>query len=220
MDKDEFKKIYKKYNEFDTLNDRFRFCMEVLKSCNCNEISKACDIPLTTVTRIRDGKIANPNPVYLYSIAMFFGVNYQWLVESKYFPFSRINNKYNCLTPDKNGLIDFHNLQKDSKSGIIFKDIDEYKKAFEAFIMYKDFIPILINCIDENKFLEKVENANFEKIIFQINFLNQVKKHNDNDMQQLARKVRNSIISYEKLMEMMNDFEKKNSSNHDEKKKD
>lgn len=217
MNKKEFEEIYKKYGEFDTIPDRFKFCMEVLKPCNCAEISKKCDIPLTTIMRIRDGKIISPNRVYLYAIADFFGVNFRWFIDSKFFPISIDLSLNECLTPNKDGEIDFHNLQADSKSGIVFKNVTEYEKAFEALIMYKDLIPTLLNCINDNDFLNKVVNSNINEIITKINLSNN--KEKKESLQQLARKTRNTIPSYEELMNMMKNLDKENSSDGEDKNK-
>lgn len=214
MNKKDFKEIYKKYGEFDTIPDRFKFCMEVLKPCNCAEISKKCDIPLTTVMRIKDGKIEKPNRVYLYTIANFFGVNFRWFIDSKFFPISIDSSLNECLTPNKDGEIDFHNLQADTKSGIIFKGIAEYEKAFEALIMYKDLIPILLNCITDNDFLNKVVNNNINEIISKNNLSNS--KQKKESLQQLARKTRNTIPSYEELMNMMKDLDNEDSSDKED----
>ena len=217
MNKKEFEEIYKKYGEFDTIPERFKFCMEVLKPCNCAEISKKCDIPLTTIMRIRDGKIISPNRVYLYAIADFFGVNFRWFIDSKFFPISIDSSLNECLTPNKDGEIDFHNLQADTKSGIVFKNITEYEKAFEALIMYKDLIPTLLNCINDNDFLNKVVNNNINEIITKINLSNN--KEKKESLQQLARKTRNTIPSYEELMNMMKNLDKENSSDGEDKNK-
>ena len=168
MNRVDFNLYYTSYNNFNTFIDRLNFCMDVLKPTNCFVISKELDIPVSTVTRIKKGTIQNPNPVYLYAIASFLGVTYEWLVESKYFPIDQKDYLKNCICNDSESDDAFLEIESKKTLPLAFNDLNEYNQAIKAFPLYKDLIPEFINYLVKKGYLEKVMDNNISQILNKI----------------------------------------------------
>lgn len=209
MNKKEFEEIYKKYNEFDTLQDRFKFCMEVLRPCKGVDISNDCRIPLSTVTRIKNGLIFNPNPLYCLVISKYFNVNQLWLFKSKYFPASEEEYKKKCikLSPGKLGTDIIETPSKDKKR-TISKNYDQLGQDLLAFANYKELLPLIFDLIESTDFVKKIKDDNESFLINEINLLKDEKDDNRNNFQNLAKKTRSA--SYEELTELLQEMARKN----------
>lgn len=212
MNEKELKKIYKEYNNFNTLTDRLNFCMEVLKPTNCYVISRKLDIPVATVTRIKKGVFQNPNPVYLYAIAHFFGVTYEWLVESKYFPIDQNDFFKKCICNDSESDDEFVKIESRKTLPLAFDDLNEYNQAIKAFPMYKDLIPEFINYLVDKGHLQKVIDNNISQIL---NKIEENKKeiiediNTENSLKQLAKEKRNSKnVDITEIREKVNNISK------------
>lgn len=212
MNNKDFIKIYKEYNEFNTFIDRLNFCMDVLKPTNCFVISKELDIPVSTVTRIKKGTIQNPNPVYLYAIASFLGVTYEWLVESKYFPIDQKDYLKKCICNDSESDDAFLEIESKKTLPLAFNDLNEYNQAIKAFPLYKDLIPEFINYLVKKGYLEKVMDNNISQILNKIEENKkeiQVDNNNESSLKQLAKEKRNSKnVNISEIREKVNKISK------------
>ena len=211
MKKEEFNLYYTSYNNFNTFIDRLNFCMDVLKPTNCFVISKELDIPVSTVTRIKKGTIQNPNPVYLYAIASFLGVTYEWLVESKYFPIDQKDYLKNCICNDSESDDAFLEIESKKTLPLAFNDLNEYNQAIKAFPLYKDLIPEFINYLVKKGYLEKVMDNNFFQILNKIEENKKEIKDGEDEgsLKQLAKeKRRRRNIDIDELREKVNKINK------------
>ena len=207
MNKKEFKEIYKKYNEFETLPDRFKFCIEILKPCKCIDISKDCGIPLSTITRIKNGMIDNPNRIYSLLISRYFNVNELWLFNSKYFPVSEEEYNKKCLKlSTKEQFTDV--IETPSKDGkmIISKDYKQLGNDLLAFCNYRELLPIILDLIETSNYVNSINDDNESFLINEINLLKNKNKETNESLQDLAKKTRNVNISEEELLDIYNKY--------------
>lgn len=213
MEKINFKNIYKKYNNFDTFLDRLNFCIEVLKPTTCYKIAKQTQIPLPTITRIKDGKIKNPNSAYLFAISQYFNVTYEWLTESKYFPITYDDYFEKCLSGGPHSEIEILDIQSHNDC-VLFNSYDEYKQVTKALPIYQELVPIIIKYLIKSKYLEKIIKNNEMQIIELIKLLDddQKKKNSkSNDIKELGKKTRfDKDINIEEIRNAYNTIEKKN----------
>lgn len=212
MDREEFNLYYTKYNNFNTMVDRFNFCIEVLKPTTCYKIAKQTQIPLPTITRIKDGKIKNPNSAYLFAISQYFNVTYEWLTESKYFPIDQKDYLKKCICNDSESDDVFLEIVSKKTLPLAFNDLNEYNQAIKAFPLYKDLIPEFINYLVKKGYLEKVMNNNISQIL---NKIEENKKeiqgvdNTESSLKQLAKEKRNSKnVNISEIREKVNKISK------------
>ena len=212
MKKEEFNLYYARYNEFNTMVDRLKFCMEVLKPTTCNKIGTFLNIPVPTISRIKNGETKNSNEGYLRAIAGYFDVTYEWLTISKYYPIDPNDCFKNCIGND---LKSFDSILKNTikeNDTLAFNDLNEYNQAIKAFPLYKDLIPEFINYLVKKGYLEKVMDNNVSQILNKIEENKKGIRDGDNtedSLKQLAKeKRRRRNIDIDELREQVNKINK------------
>lgn len=178
MTKENFNLCYIKYNKLNTMIDRLNFCMEVLKPTTCNKLGTFLDIPVPTISRIKNGETKNTNEGYLRAIAGYFDVTYEWLVISKYYPIFEQQLNTECInnldikTEIRKVLVSDEN----KISSKIENELD-YQQICNSLPFYKDLFNKFVLFLNESNYLEKIEEQNIEKMISCMNDLEQEKNY-------------------------------------------
>lgn len=193
MKKTDFNEIYKKYNNFNTFLDRLNFCIEVLKPSTCYKISKYTQIPIPTITRIKNGQIQKPNTAYVFAISEYFGVTYEWLQESKYFPITYKEYNEKCLSGGSSSEKELKDIESKNTKTKLDIDFNEYTQIIKAFPMFKSLIPQIIEYLSGNGLLNEALKNNESSINELLKDLNTKEKKTNTknkSIQELGKKAR------------------------------
>ena len=166
MKKEEFNLYYTKYNSFNTMVDRLKFCMEVLKPTTCNKIGTFLNIPVPTISRIKNGETKNSNEGYLRAIAGYFDVTYEWLVISKYYPIFKEDLDIECINNCNLGA-EIKDILKIDGNDLLsrIKTKEDYQQICNALPFYKELFSKFIIFLNESNYLKNAEDKNIEKIL-------------------------------------------------------